>query len=264
MIKKHPSNQNDDNYGNLDFEFLSESEARVDLSERFLDEFFCHEMSELWIPTTYDEFFFFVEFWPIPITYWSSFFILDDISEWLDERYYAYTIWCWVFSSTSEPDSTFDDMSLVKYDPIMSFPYYDIQRFEGFCDLFRSFSLYIDPTSIRDQLARVAWCISVGCPIEEPRTVKSLHRPLRLSESVQHIHRWIEIEYPIHSYGRVTTPDIGHTDLLSHSVLYRISCWEFDFPLCDRIVCSYHLDHTSIDIVTISLTIVRIFCCGDI
>ena len=42
MVEKHTSDQDDDDY--CDLEFLSKSESRVDLWEWFADEFFCHEI----------------------------------------------------------------------------------------------------------------------------------------------------------------------------------------------------------------------------
>jgi hypothetical protein len=55
-------------------------------------------------------------------------------------------------------------MTLVQDDPIMSSPDDDIEWLQDFCDLFGSFSLDIDPSSIGDELARIAWSISVGRP----------------------------------------------------------------------------------------------------
>lgn len=218
----------------------------------------------LWIPTTYDEFWFSLQCWCVPVIDWSSFFLFYYLSEWVDQRHDTYTVRRWVVASSWEVGSTLDDMSLVQDDPIMSSPDDDIEWLQDFCDLFGSLSLDIDPSSIGDELARIAWSISVGRPEQESRAVKSWHRPLRLSEFIYSTIRRIKIEHSTDSGWRITTPNIWCSELLPHPTLYRISWWELDLSLCYSCFWLDHSYHTSIDIVTIRLAIIGILSGRDI
>jgi hypothetical protein len=55
----------------------------------------------------------------------------------------------------------------------MSSPYDDIEWLHYLHDLFARFAFYVDSCAKSDEIACIAWCISVRCPVEYARTVES-------------------------------------------------------------------------------------------
>lgn len=208
-------------------------------------------------PATYDEFL---------LSFWNTVRIL--IHSYSVLHFYEFSE-CFFYSSDAdsigfrgescscEIHSTLENVFLIDDDHIVSLPYDDIKWFHKGCDLCRRLPCYLESGTECDELARIARCISIRCPVEDPRAVPSIEYPLLLHGSIESILWSIECLEVGYSSERIASPDIWFPNLGSETVDDRTTCGEYYVPLSERSRYLIHLEKSRIDIVRI--TIIRIF-----
>ena len=144
-------------------------------------------------------------------------------------------------------------MFLIDDDHIVSLPYDDIKWLHKGCDLCRRLPCYLESGTECDEFTRIAWSISIRCPVEYPRAVPSIEYPLLSHGSIESMLWSIECLEVGYSSECIASPDIWFPHLGSETVDDHSTCGEYYDPLSERSRYLIYLEQSRIDIVRITI-----------